>query len=136
MRTAKKGSLTVRGISILTFAVAMLVSIAVISFLVFSNWIGSSSQIMHIMVDDLNTNLYQRIDTFIRTSEAVNRYNGTMLVYGTLDLADAVGRDRFFCERLGIPQRGNLQLWLLHGGRSVLRRQEDPGQRHGDPAQG
>ena len=101
MQIAKKRSLSVRAISILTFAVAMMISICVIGFLVFSNWIGSSGQIMRIMADDLNRNLYQRIDTFIRTSEAVNQYNGNLLEHGTPDLSDAAGRDRLFASVLG-----------------------------------
>ncbi len=101
MRSIKRRSLSVKAISTITFALAMLVSICIIAFLVFASWISSSGKVMRYTANDLNKNLYQRIDTFVLTSEAVNRYNGSLLAYGTLNLADANARDRFFASVLG-----------------------------------
>jgi hypothetical protein len=61
----------------------------------------SAGQIMRFMADDANRNLYQRVDTFVGTMASVNRYNGDLLEYGTLDLTDAASRDRFFTSVLG-----------------------------------
>jgi len=101
MKNSKNTSLSVRGISILTFAVAMLVTTGVTGFMVFPNWIGSAGQIMGFMADDLNRDLYQRIDMFIKTSEDVNHYYGHILERGMSDFVDVIGRDRFFTSVLG-----------------------------------
>ena len=101
MQNAKKKSLSVKSIILLTFTVAMLITIGVTGYMVFVDWIRSASQIMRFMADDINRNLDQRIDAFITTSEAVNRYNGALLEHSTPDLSDAVGRDRFFTSVLG-----------------------------------
>ena len=100
MKSAKK-SFSVKSISILTFTAAMLVSIGAIGFLVFSAWTNSAAQIMRVMADDLNGGVRQRIDTFIKGSESINRYYGDLLGYGTPDLSDVIGRDRFFSSTLG-----------------------------------
>lgn len=102
MRTAERGSLSARSISIIAFILAMSISIGVIGHLVFTNWIQSSGEIMRFMADDMSRNINQRIDALVSMPEIINRYNAQLLASGAQSLSDENSRDQFFAGVLNL----------------------------------
>jgi hypothetical protein len=95
MRRDKK-DIPIKKILIITFVLAMLISIAVIEYLVFSNWYSSSKRITESIAEDICASIHDQINSFIRIPYHMNEAGHKFIGKGILDLADDELRDKFF----------------------------------------
>lgn len=101
MRRDKK-DIPIKKILIITFVLAMLISIAVIEYLVFSNWYSSSKRITESIAEDICASIHDQINSFIRIPYHMNEAGHKFIGKGILDLADDELRDKFFVTFLNM----------------------------------
>ncbi|MCE5197060.1 MAG: cache domain-containing protein [Negativicutes bacterium] len=89
-------SISIRGILIITFVFAMLISMSIIGHLVFSNWSSSASKITENTARNMNQEIYYKINAFMQVPEHINEFNHKFIENKIFDFSDEDARDRFF----------------------------------------
>lgn len=101
MKILLKGkSLSLRSILFIVPVLCMLLSGFVIGYVIFSNWRASAWQTTEQLCANMNEEIYQKIDAFLKMPIQINDINYKLIRYGILDLQDAKARDRFFVSIL------------------------------------
>lgn len=93
-------TLSIRTIMILVFSTIMLITIGVIGFVVFSNWVSSADATTERIVRDMNNDIYHQIEILMDVPLRNNEINQKLIVNGIVDLSDEEEREKFFVSAL------------------------------------
>ena len=100
MTEKSKKTLSIRTIMILVFSTIMLITVGVIGFVVFSNWISSAEVTTERIVRDLNNEIFHQIELLINTPLRNNEINQKLIDNRIVDLSNEVEREKFFVDAL------------------------------------
>ena len=78
------------------FIISLFISAACYGALIFTNWVSSATKTTAHMAADINDEIYNRIDTFMRVPYHMNEVNYKVIENGMLNLSDEKQQDRFF----------------------------------------
>jgi diguanylate cyclase (GGDEF)-like protein/PAS domain S-box-containing protein len=93
-------NIPIRKVIVIVFAIAMLVSISVIGWLIFSNWFSSARQTTEDFAKGLNEYIYDQIYSYLQMPEQINEAHYKIIANGILNLTDKKNRERFFVGAL------------------------------------
>ena len=94
--TKEKTTLSLKRSILLMFIISLFISVACYGTLIFTNWVSSAKKTTAHMAADINDEIYNRIDTFMRVPYHMNEVNYKVIENGILDWFDEKQRDRFF----------------------------------------
>jgi len=94
--TKAKNSVSIRSIIIITFILSVLISVAGIGCMVFSNWASSAKQTTERLAEDMNQEISNQINSFIHVPEHINEINRKLIENSILDLSNIELREKFF----------------------------------------
>lgn len=93
-------TLSIRTIIILAFSAIMMITIGIITAVIFSNWVSSADATTERIVRDMNNDIYHQVEILMDTPLRNNEINQQLIVNGILDLTDEVEREKFFVSTL------------------------------------
>jgi diguanylate cyclase (GGDEF)-like protein/putative nucleotidyltransferase with HDIG domain len=91
-----RNNISVRSITIILFVLSILITVGLIGYIVFSNWLSSTDEIITKMAKDMNTEIQNQIDRFIHVPEHINEVNRGLIEQGIVDINDEKDRERYF----------------------------------------
>lgn len=97
----KRRNISIRSLMIITFLVAMVISISSIGYLVFTSWLSSAKQTTESIAEEMNDHIYDQIYSYLHVPEQINEFNHKIIANRILDLSDENLRDKFFAGVLG-----------------------------------
>lgn len=89
-----------RRIMIATFVTTTLITVASIGYMVFSNWLSSTHELILEMSSNLSEDIYSKIESFVNIPLQIIDHNHRMIEQGIIDLENDVERDFFFMNVL------------------------------------
>ncbi|MDD3776906.1 MAG: diguanylate cyclase [Actinomycetota bacterium] len=98
-KTIRK-TVSIRALLILIFISIMVVTIGLIGYIVFSNWVASVNQTVTHMAENMNSNIFNQVDDFINTPLHINEVNHDFIEQGIVDLNHEAEREKFFVSVL------------------------------------
>ncbi len=113
MASSKKRQVSIRNSIIILFAILMLTTAAIIGYIIFSNWISSADKTTTKIAQDLNSEIYNEIDSYISSAMHVNDVNHRLIENGIVDISDEKERDRFF---VGVLQSHPIEIYSFSFG--------------------
>jgi len=95
MTDAKK-NISIRNILLIVFILSILLTAALMGYLVYTNWANSARIATETYAEYLHKDIFDRIEALIPFPEQLNEANHKIIENGILDLSDENARDRFF----------------------------------------
>lgn len=89
-------NISVRNITVILFVLSMLITVGLIGYIVFTNWLSSTDEIITKMAEDMNTEIQNQIDRFIHAPEHINEVNKGLIEEGIVDIEDEMEREKYF----------------------------------------
>lgn len=93
---AHKKSISIRMMTIISFIILMSVTVSLIGYIIFSNWLSWADENITKMTEDMSTEIYHQIDTFIDVPQKINEANQGLIENGIVNIYDEVMREMFF----------------------------------------
>ncbi|PKM84632.1 MAG: sensor domain-containing diguanylate cyclase [Firmicutes bacterium HGW-Firmicutes-11] len=92
----KEKALPIRSIIILIFLLLMTATLAVLGFVVYSNWMSSTDDFIHEAQENMSREILRQVDAIASEALHVNDVHQILLLNGIVDLSDPMERERFF----------------------------------------
>ncbi|MEA4873254.1 MAG: diguanylate cyclase [Synergistaceae bacterium] len=73
-----------------------LITFAVVYYVLFSNWIGTSDEILSSIAKDMNQTIYIEFEGFVKLPQYINEVTEQQIRNGVIDFHDETTRDKFF----------------------------------------
>ncbi len=99
--TRIKRTASIKNMISLIFVLALILSVTICGFLVFSNWIASANKTAESIATDINKGIYDNVYSFMQGPYHINEINHKILENDMLDLYDEIQRERYFIGILG-----------------------------------
>lgn len=103
MRDLKKSdrkSISIRNSIVMIFVISVLISVAFIGSIVFTNWMSSAKGATRAMSEDMNREISHEINILLEEPYHINEMNQKLIQKGILDLTDESNRNKFFINVL------------------------------------
>jgi len=91
-----KKSISIRMIIIISFIMLLFITTSVIGYIVFSNWLSSTKDIITKMEEDVNIDIFNQVDALIDVPMHINEVNHGLIENGIIDILDEKEREIFF----------------------------------------
>jgi len=94
-------------ILILMFLILMFATVAMISYIIFFNWLSSANKTFKEMTQNMNFDILEKVDEFMNVPLNINKTNQDLIKNDIIDFSDVRAREAFFVNVLG-TQRSNI----------------------------
>ena len=108
-----KKNISIRTSIIISYILAMLITVGLISFMVFSSWLSSAEETAIERGEEMSAEIYNQIDIFMEVPESINEAVKGLLEDNIVDINNEIERSRFF---VGIIKAHNVNLYSLSYG--------------------
>jgi diguanylate cyclase (GGDEF)-like protein/putative nucleotidyltransferase with HDIG domain len=88
-------SISIRNTIIIIFILSTLITVGIISYVVFSNWTQSADKTLKVIAEDLNEITYNYIESYLSTPENMNEVNQKLIRNNIIDINNPETRDKF-----------------------------------------
>jgi diguanylate cyclase (GGDEF)-like protein/PAS domain S-box-containing protein len=88
--------LSIRMIFVISFIVLLIATVSVVAYLVFTNWLASTDDMITRMENDVDSDIVHIIEDFINIPLHVNEENHGLIQNKIVDLTDRLKREKFF----------------------------------------
>ncbi len=96
IKSKGKKNISIRTSTVIAFSFAISIIIALVGYVVFSNWKESVMDTMTEISEDMNQKINDQIDSMLMLPEHINESNQKFIANHIVDLKDESERDRFF----------------------------------------
>ncbi|OQB13631.1 MAG: putative diguanylate cyclase YegE [Firmicutes bacterium ADurb.Bin193] len=95
-KISRQFNISVRNIIIIVFIIMLLLSLSVIGYIVFSNWMSSADEIASDMAKELNERNCEKINTFIHTPTHINEFYRELIEKEIININNEPEREKVF----------------------------------------
>ena len=67
-----KKNIIIKDLVAIVFIVIMLVTVGLIGYIVFSGWLSATGEIIQIMAEDMNSDIFYQVDEFVSVPMHIN----------------------------------------------------------------
>ncbi len=103
-----KKNISIRLSIIILFVVLISITVAIIGYIVFSNWLKSADVTMTQIAEGINDEIFIRVDDFIKTPLHISESNHELIEKGIVDINNEEEREIFFVSVLQSYDAGYL----------------------------
>ncbi len=96
IKNNSRESFSIINIIIFMFIFVLLITVSGIGYIVFSNWASSAKHIVNNIAEDMNQDIYYKIEMFMNVPVKINEVNHKLIENDILDLPDEEAREKFF----------------------------------------
>lgn len=98
----KKREMSIRLMMMVIFIVMTIVITSLLSYLIFYSWRLSTLKNIKSEADTINSQIHERVDSFLNVPFNINELNGKLIESHIVDLEDEMERQRFFVSVLSV----------------------------------
>lgn len=91
-----KKSTSIKHSIIIVFILLMLTTVGFIGYIIFSNWFSSADETFTTLAEDMNNEIFYKIDTFINVPIHINKVNYGLIQNDIVDIDNEDEREKFF----------------------------------------
>lgn len=96
----RKKCITLQNTMLMIFVALIVITVSLVCFLVFSNWLSSSKKTTRKIAEETNAQVLRQVEDFIISALHVNEINQKFITNGIVDLNQEQERDKFFVSVL------------------------------------